>query len=264
MPCDEEPAECDILCDKQPESCGMPCFKQPAACDTACNQSCDPPTRRSPSPLPVLGAVVFAMSCSGLWLALSPRKCTHDPSSSRSLNETLLKFDELEPVSDLEFMTRGSGRWRGEEVSSGHAMDGFLDVSGWWGKRFTSAEHVDPLLWRGAANSTPFPAAFPLMASHPLFYNLLSFLRARFGSKATPTLIQVTRLLFWTSHSQARLRLQEFRGKVSAVMIYDHFPIIDAFRRVDDDTVMGLMDEKGGNECNGVPQFYFFRLVRDD
>ncbi len=29
-----------------------------------------------------------------------------------------------------------------------------------------------------------------------------------------------------------------------------------------DDTLMGLMDEKG-DECDGAPHFYFFRLMRD-
>ena len=34
-------------------------------------------------------------------------------------------------------------------------------------------------------------------------------------------------------------------GKVSAAMIYDHLPIIDIFRRVDEDTLLGVMDMRG-------------------
>jgi len=34
-------------------------------------------------------------------------------------------------------------------------------------------------------------------------------------------------------------------GRVTAAMVYDRLPINDAFRRLDDDTVLGLMDQKG-------------------
>ena len=43
----------------------------------------------------------------------------------------------------------------------------------------------------------------------------------------------------------ATLRPVTFRGKTSAAMIYDRLPIIDHFRRIDDDAVMGIMDQKG-------------------
>ena len=36
--------------------------------------------------------------------------------------------------------------------------------------------------------------------------------------------------------------MTEYRGVVSATMIYDSLPIIDIFRKVDDDTVLGAMD----------------------
>ena len=39
-------------------------------------------------------------------------------------------------------------------------------------------------------------------------------------------------------------------------MIYDQLPIIDVFRRVDDDTLLGLMDFRA------VPLPYFFVLAR--
>jgi len=44
---------------------------------------------------------------------------------------------------------------------------------------------------------------------------------------------------------RARLRRIDYRGAVSAAMIYDRLPIIDHFRAVDDDTVMGLMETRG-------------------
>ena len=56
---------------------------------------------------------------------------------------------------------------------------------------------------------------------------------------------------------KARLRMTEFRGKISATMCYDQRPIHDVFRRVDDDTVLGAMDMKGMDEV------FFFLLRRD-
>lgn len=44
---------------------------------------------------------------------------------------------------------------------------------------------------------------------------------------------------------RARLRRIDYRGTVSTAMIYDRLPIIDHFRRIDDDTVMGLMETRG-------------------
>jgi len=44
---------------------------------------------------------------------------------------------------------------------------------------------------------------------------------------------------------RARLRRIEYRGVVSAAMIYDRLPIIDHFRAIDDDTLMGLMETRG-------------------
>jgi len=44
---------------------------------------------------------------------------------------------------------------------------------------------------------------------------------------------------------RARLRRVEYRGLVSTAMIYDRLPIIDHFRAVDGDTVMGLMETRG-------------------
>jgi hypothetical protein len=60
-----------------------------------------------------------------------------------------------------------------------------------------------------------------------------------------------------TRAPRARLRDVEFRGKVSAAMIYDHRPIIDVFRLVDDETLLGVMD------LRGMADPYFFILRRD-
>jgi len=53
----------------------------------------------------------------------------------------------------------------------------------------------------------------------------------------------------------ARIREIRFRGKVSTGMIYNHLPIIDHFRRVDENTLMGAMDLKG----KVVLYFYLYK-----
>jgi hypothetical protein len=69
-------------------------------------------------------------------------------------------------------------------------------------------------------------------------------------------LLMLTNSLLKTETSQARLRMMEYRGKVSATMIYDYLPINDSFRKVDDNTVLGIMDFKN------FPQPFFFVLQR--
>lgn len=60
-----------------------------------------------------------------------------------------------------------------------------------------------------------------------------------------------------TRRPQARLRTVEHRGVRTATMIYDAQPIHDHFRRLDDDTVLGVMD------LRGVPDPFFFLLRRE-
>jgi hypothetical protein len=59
-----------------------------------------------------------------------------------------------------------------------------------------------------------------------------------------PLSLLIIRLLK-TKHSQARARMIEYRGKVSATMVYDFLPINDHFRMIDDNSVLGMMDFKG-------------------
>jgi hypothetical protein len=62
--------------------------------------------------------------------------------------------------------------------------------------------------------------------------------------------------LLATRRSRARLRMLQFRGRVTAAMVYDDVPIQDVFRRIDEDTVLGLMD------CKGMERPFFFVLRR--
>ncbi|KAI0163795.1 hypothetical protein BJ166DRAFT_592583 [Pestalotiopsis sp. NC0098] len=64
----------------------------------------------------------------------------------------------------------------------------------------------------------------------------------------------------WESEfGHARLREVKFRGQVSAAMVYDNLPIIDQFRYVDQDTVMGAMDNKILKDA-GTYYFYLNRM----
>lgn len=87
----------------------------------------------------------------------------------------------------------------------------------WYGKRFDSRDQVEPLLVYGEDGS-----------------------------------IQVFDKL-----GAASMRNIEFKGKVSASLIYDKQPIMDYFRKVNDDVVIGYGEVKGMPEKN-----FFFHLTR--
>jgi Domain of unknown function (DUF4334)/GXWXG protein len=168
-------------------------------------------------------------------------------SGKASTEEALELFDALDPV-HLEFML---GRWRGSGLHTNHPLDNFLEATSWYGKEFIDPDQVHPLLFLDSNNRI-----FKISPS-PLVMNLGLHLPVLKSQAIKPVLRFMTSLLK-TGASQARLRMMEYRQKVSATMIYDHLPIHDIFRKVDDNTVLGLMDFKG------VPQPFFFVLRRDD
>jgi hypothetical protein len=109
------------------------------------------------------------------------------------------------------------GTWRGGVFHYDHHFGRALQRIGWYGKRFNGRDDVEPILVRGDDGTVQASAAF----------------------------------------GQARLRDLLFRGTVSVAMLYDNQPLIDHFRKVTDDIVLGLADEKGR------PSTYFFYLQRD-
>lgn len=154
-------------------------------------------------------------------------------------------FDALE-VADCDFML---GRWKGSELKTGNAMDGLLSAAGWYGKEFVDAENVHPLLFSTGDKLRKLEprllfagmAFSGLVAKLPFIINLFRFIQP----------------LMQTRRSRARLRMTEYRGKVSATMVYDNLPINDVFRKVDDNSLLGVMDLKG------EPIPYFFVLRRE-
>ena len=162
-----------------------------------------------------------------------------------TLAEALARFDALPAVTTAEML----GEWRGSGVPTGHDMDGLLETYAWYGKSFLSDEAVHPLVFRTRAGEKYAidPRLIPLSLSrnHALSRHIVA--RALF-TLATP--------LLRTRIPRARLRAVTYRGVTTAAMVYDHLPIIDCFRRVDDDTVLGAMDIRGA-----AP--FFFQLERD-
>ncbi|MGF1490192.1 MAG: DUF4334 domain-containing protein [Prochloraceae cyanobacterium] len=154
-------------------------------------------------------------------------------------------FDNLEPV-NLDFMW---GRWKGEGINTDHPMDGFLENSNWYGKEFVNADNVHPLLFSNSQGNifkvAPNPTAMQQILKLPILKN-----------KSLKPLLILTNSLLKTKTSQARLRMMEYRGKVSATMIYDYLPINDSFRKIDENNVFGIMDYKN------IQQPFFFILRR--
>jgi len=159
--------------------------------------------------------------------------------------QALAFFDQLGPVGVDEL----AGRWRGSELPTGHPLDGALTASGWYGKQFDGPDDVHPLLF-ATPDGSVFPVdprRAPVAVAERLPRSVIASGRRALG---------VLRPLIQARGFRARLRPIEHRGGVSAAMVYDDLPIIDVFRRVDADTVLGLMDRRG------VPP-YFFVLRRD-
>lgn len=98
------------------------------------------------------------------------------------------------------------GTWKGDEFHTGHKMNGMLKAARWYGKVFTSVDDVDPIVCYDDDG------------------NLFSNNELSLGG--------------------ASLWDVEFRGEVTATMVYDGQPILDHFKRVDENTLMGIMNGK--------------------
>lgn len=139
-------------------------------------------------------------------------------------------FDRLEPVEAAGL----HGKWKGSELVSGHPMDGMLAASGWYGKYFASMQEVYPLLFE-KGNGELFaadPGLLPLKIAERLPRRVVRLL----FSLMTP--------FIRTKKSGARNEMVLYRGKVTAVMIYDRQPVLDFFARIDENTLLGVSDFK--------------------
>lgn len=159
--------------------------------------------------------------------------------------ELLAFFDSLPPA-PLALML---GDWRGSEVRTGHPLEGLLSLYGWWGKRFERPDSAHPLVFSRGRDSfcVNLPGA-PLTLLRRAAWVLRAKPVAALGRGILP--------LLTTNKPGGRLGMREYRGVVSGALCYDTLPIVDHFRLVDDDTLLGLMDARG------VPGEYFFVLRR--
>jgi len=158
--------------------------------------------------------------------------------------DALVFFDSLPAVTTAEV----HGLWRGRELPTGHPWDGTLTAAGWWGKEMVDDATVHPLVMTG--RDGPFalePRLVPLGLVGRTPVPAVRALR-RVVAAAQP-LVRARR-------PGARLHEIVVRGVTSAAMVYDRLPIVDAFRRVDDTTLLGMMTARP------APRPYFFTLTR--
>ena len=64
-----------------------------------------------------------------------------------------------------------------------------------------------------------------------------------------------------TGGGEASLWNAEFRGEVTATMVYDTMPVLDHFKRVDPDTLLGVMN--GKNPALHKGHHFYFLLERE-
>jgi len=177
----------------------------------------------------------------------SPQDWVRAHRDGAAAHDALAFFDGLPAVAAEEML----GRWRGSGLPTGSPLDGLLEAYGWYGKEFVDDETVHPLLFHDRSG-----------APRPLDPGLLpmSLLRDYAGfAQFWPLRAAFTHLrpLLYTDKPRARLREVTHRGVVTAAMVYDALPIIDVFRRVDDDVRLGAMDMRG------LPSPFLFVLRRD-
>ncbi|WP_262928097.1 DUF4334 domain-containing protein [Rhizobium cauense] len=168
------------------------------------------------------------------------------PPLFRSQNEALSFFDELQPVVPAEMI----GLWQGHGIATGHPLDGVLENLGWYGKRVHPDLRADALLFR--AGPGRLAAVDPALIPLELALWLSRFGRTRIARNWFTYLQRAVRARAPVS----RLKPLPFRGKTSTAMIYDRQPIIDHFRRIDDEMVIGAMVVEGDG------RFFFFLLRR--
>ena len=162
--------------------------------------------------------------------------------------ERALKYYDSLPAAPLSLLR---GRWRGTELPTGHPMNGLLTRLHWYGKSFACDDDVQALLFERGDES--IVAVDPSFVPLRLFARFPQLMRWRLTSALWP----LYRPVAAARDPTARLRMTEYRGCVTATMVYDSQPIMDSFRRVDDDTLLGVMDYRY------MPEPFFFVLRRD-
>lgn len=161
--------------------------------------------------------------------------------------DVLAFADRLPPVG-LDTLL---GRWRGAELPTGSPLDGLLTAHRWYGKEVVDDERVHPLLFRD--RSGRLRPVDPTLAPLALLRRVPSLARGRPARVA----FAAVRPLLWTRRPAARLRLVRHRGVTTGAIVYDRLPVIDVFRQVTPDLLLGLLD------LRGLPESFAFLLERE-
>ena len=113
------------------------------------------------------------------------------------------------------------GEWRGGDLVTGHRGDRFLGDR-WFGTTFKSAVDVQPVVCLDED-----------------------------GNKFSDTKLM---------NGEASLWMEEFRGEVTATMVYDGRPIHDHFKKIDDNAVIAITNGKGALDNGRYMYFYLERV----
>lgn len=114
------------------------------------------------------------------------------------------------------------GEWKGGGFDTGHRLINSLESARWFGKSFTTPADVKPLICLDEDGN--------------------KFSNVELGK------------------GEATLWVEEFRGEQLATMVYDGQPLHDHFKRIDDDTVMGIMNGKHAMRTGSYGYFYLERI----
>ncbi|MDB5555572.1 MAG: hypothetical protein JWL86_5556 [Rhizobium sp.] len=138
------------------------------------------------------------------------------------------------------------GLWKGRGIPAGHPFDGVLENLGWFGKRFTPDMRADALLFRFVERRLVAidPARIPLR----LTLRFQDVGRMRVAKSLFSCLQRGLR----ARGPVASLKTMVFGGVESAALVYDHQPIVDYFRRNDDERIIRAMTIRGD------ARIYFF------
>ncbi|MBA0046330.1 DUF4334 domain-containing protein [Mycobacterium sp. NPDC050853] len=131
-------------------------------------------------------------------------------------------LDEIWAALDTVRLEEMLGNWKGDEFHTGHKMNGQLEAARWYGKIFKSINDVEPIVCYGEDG------------------NLFSNNELSLGG--------------------ATLWDIEFRSELTATMVYDGQPVFDHFKRVDENTLMGIMN---GKRQRASGSYLYFILERD-
>jgi len=110
------------------------------------------------------------------------------------------------------------GEWEGAIIDTGFSLPSLYGEGKWAGKTFKSVDEVHPMV-----------------------------------------LYDEQRKRYWAEeYGLARLREVKFRGVVSTALIYDTMPVMDSFRRISDDEVVGAADAR----MNTTTLFFVLKRLR--